>query len=168
MANLSGCRQADRARRADGAASARGDAHLDRRRDGSGRLGRFEAGFKGALRVRLMHAMVRSGMNRRPDWNYADWDQPVNQSTLAGTLLLFSLGNVLGSQALGLRFNRREKDAVFHLWRYIGYLLGVDVEVLPTSELLVLPMRPDGTADMSEEQLAGIVTRDSMIGVQRL
>jgi nitrile hydratase subunit alpha len=33
---------------------------------------------------------------------------------------------------------------------------------------LVLPMRPDGTADMSEEQLAAIVTRDSMIGVQRL
>jgi len=33
---------------------------------------------------------------------------------------------------------------------------------------LVLPMRPDGAADISEEQLAGIVTRDSMIGVQRL
>jgi nitrile hydratase len=33
---------------------------------------------------------------------------------------------------------------------------------------LVLPMRPDGTDGMSEEQLAGIVTRDSMIGVQRL
>jgi nitrile hydratase len=29
-------------------------------------------------------------------------------------------------------------------------------------------MRPNGTADMSEEQLAGIVTRDSKIGVQRL
>jgi hypothetical protein len=102
---------------------------------GPGALGRFEPGFKGTLRVRLMHAMVRAGMNRRDDWNYADWDQPVNQSTLAGTLLLFSLGNVLGSQALGLRFNRREKDAVYHLWRYIGYLIGVDVEVLPTSEL---------------------------------
>ena len=33
---------------------------------------------------------------------------------------------------------------------------------------LVLPMRPEGTADMSEEQLATIVTRDSMIGVRRL
>jgi nitrile hydratase len=33
---------------------------------------------------------------------------------------------------------------------------------------LVLPMRPDGTDEMSEDQLAGIVTRDSMIGVQRL
>ena len=33
---------------------------------------------------------------------------------------------------------------------------------------LVLPMRPSGTEGMSEDQLAGIVTRDSMIGVQRL
>ena len=30
---------------------------------------------------------------------------------------------------------------------------------------LVLPMRPAGTADWSEERLASIVTRDSMIGV---
>ena len=30
---------------------------------------------------------------------------------------------------------------------------------------LVLPRRPDGTEDLSEEQLAGLVTRDAMIGV---
>lgn len=30
---------------------------------------------------------------------------------------------------------------------------------------LVLPMRPEGTENWSEERLAGIVTRDSMIGV---
>ena len=30
---------------------------------------------------------------------------------------------------------------------------------------LVLPLRPDGTEDMSEEELAQLVTRDSMIGV---
>jgi nitrile hydratase len=29
---------------------------------------------------------------------------------------------------------------------------------------LVLPMRPRGTDGWSEEQLAGLVTRDSMIG----
>ncbi|MDG2421069.1 MAG: nitrile hydratase subunit alpha, partial [Gammaproteobacteria bacterium] len=30
---------------------------------------------------------------------------------------------------------------------------------------LVLPRRPEGTAHMSEEELASLVTRDSMIGV---
>jgi nitrile hydratase len=33
---------------------------------------------------------------------------------------------------------------------------------------LVLPERPEGTADWSEEQLAGIVTRDAMIGVRTI
>ena len=33
---------------------------------------------------------------------------------------------------------------------------------------LVVPERPEGTADLSEGQLAGLVTRDSMIGVARL
>jgi nitrile hydratase len=32
---------------------------------------------------------------------------------------------------------------------------------------LVLPQRPDGTAGMSEEELAELVTRDAMIGVAR-
>jgi nitrile hydratase len=33
---------------------------------------------------------------------------------------------------------------------------------------LVVPERPDGTEDLSEEELAKLVTRDSMIGVARL
>ena len=33
---------------------------------------------------------------------------------------------------------------------------------------LVLPMRPDGTDNLSEQELAALVTRDSMIGAQRL
>ena len=44
----------------------------------------------------------------------------------------------------------------------------VDIRVWDsTSEMryLVLPMRPDGTEGWSEEQLADLVTRDSMIGV---
>jgi hypothetical protein len=99
-----------------------------------GALERFAPGFTSTLRVRLMHAMVRAGMSRRPDWDFDQWDHPVNQSTMAGTLMLFSMGNVLGSQALGVRFSRREKDALFHFWRYVGFLLGVDAELLPADE----------------------------------
>ncbi|MDT5128484.1 MAG: nitrile hydratase subunit alpha [Mycobacterium sp.] len=48
---------------------------------------------------------------------------------------------------------------------------GVEIRVWDSSaeaRYLVLPMRPDGTNTLTEEQLVGIVTRDSMIGVQRL
>jgi nitrile hydratase subunit alpha len=55
----------------------------------------------------------------------------------------------------------------------MGTVITADVEIRvwdssAEARYLVLPMRPDGTGDMAEEQLAGIVTRDSMIGVQRL
>jgi len=47
---------------------------------------------------------------------------------------------------------------------------GVEVRVWDSSSeirYLVLPERPAGTEDMDEEELAGLVTRDSMIGVTK-
>ena len=53
-----------------------------------------------------------------------------------------------------------------------GTALGEDVQIRvwdSTSEMryLVLPERPAGTDEWSEEQLAALVTRNSMIGVER-
>ena len=47
----------------------------------------------------------------------------------------------------------------------------VDVRVFDSSadvRYLVLPMRPAGTEDMSEEELSALVTRDSLIGVTQV
>lgn len=54
-----------------------------------------------------------------------------------------------------------------------GVELGDDVDVHvhdSTAELryMVLPQRPDNTAGWSEEKLADLVTRDSLIGTQRI
>ena len=51
-----------------------------------------------------------------------------------------------------------------------GTVTADDVEIRvhdSTADLryMILPMRPDGTEDMDEEALAGLVTRDCMIGV---
>jgi hypothetical protein len=99
-----------------------------------GGLDRFAPGFTGTLRVRLMHAQVRAAMAQRPDWDYEAWDHPVNQIQIAGTLLLFSLVMLLGSRTLGLRFSARERAAAIHLWRYVGYLIGVHPDLLPATE----------------------------------
>ena len=57
--------------------------------------------------------------------------------------------------------------------REFGVEVGDEVEVRvwdSTAELryLVLPERPAGTEDMSEDELAGLVTRDAMIGVAKV
>jgi nitrile hydratase alpha subunit len=51
-----------------------------------------------------------------------------------------------------------------------GTMIPDDVEIRVSDStamvrFLVLPQRPEGTADCSEEQLASLVTRDAMIGV---
>jgi nitrile hydratase len=48
---------------------------------------------------------------------------------------------------------------------------GVAIEVWDSSSevrYMVLPERPPGTEDLSEEELAGLVTRDAMVGVARV
>jgi nitrile hydratase len=55
----------------------------------------------------------------------------------------------------------------------MGTILAEDVEIRvwdSSAEVryLVLPQRPDGTDDLDEDALAAIVTRDAMIGVERL
>ena len=57
--------------------------------------------------------------------------------------------------------------------REFGTQVGEDVEVRvwdSTADLryLVLPERPKGTEKLTEEQLAALVTRDSMVGVQKV
>ena len=45
---------------------------------------------------------------------------------------------------------------------------GVELRVLDSTadvRYLVVPQRPEGTDDLSEDELAALVTRDSMIGV---
>ena len=54
-----------------------------------------------------------------------------------------------------------------------GLELGDDIDVRvwdSSSEVryMVLPERPAGTESMSEQELVGLVTRDSMVGVERL
>ncbi|KZB85051.1 oxygenase MpaB family protein [Amycolatopsis regifaucium] len=121
-------------------------------------------GYESALRVRIVHAHVRAAMNRREDWDYAAWDKPVNQVQTAGTLLLFSLVYVFGTQLLGLRYSARERADILHLWRYVGWLMGVDEELLPAGEddawrLLWLLATTEFIPDDDSKRLAAALMR---------
>ncbi|WP_288048447.1 oxygenase MpaB family protein [Nocardia sp.] len=91
-------------------------------------------GYKATLRVRLVHAKVRAGLAATPGWDLNAWHHPLNQSQLAGTTMLFAWSLINGSRALGLKFTARERAAVYHQWRYTGFLLGIDTAILPVDE----------------------------------
>ena len=94
-----------------------------------GGLRRFAEGFKITVRVRLMHAQVRRLLWRSGRWN-PQWGQPVNQLYMAGTNAALSAGLIEGMQRFGFRIGNEDAEALLHMWRYSGYLSGIDPELL--------------------------------------
>ena len=97
-------------------------------------LSRFSEGFAMTVRVRLIHAQVRRLLFQSGQWHDDAWGAPINQCHMAGTNLMFSVGVLDGLSRLGYRFEQVEREALVHLWRYAGYLLGVDSELLIADE----------------------------------
>ncbi|HEY2220481.1 oxygenase MpaB family protein [Actinomycetospora sp.] len=99
-----------------------------------GGMARDGEGFRVTAHVRAMHALVNDRFERRDDWDSATLGLPVNRSDLAGTLALFSATAMLGVRVLGRRVPRADARAVMHLWRYVGWLMGVDEDWLFADE----------------------------------
>lgn len=93
-----------------------------------------QPGWKTSIHVRLMHAQVRYMLNRSEKWDREAWGEPLNQADTVATNLLFSYIFMHSLRALGFRFSAGERDSVMHLWRYAGYLMGVDERLLPANE----------------------------------
>ncbi|MCD8521286.1 MAG: DUF2236 domain-containing protein [Saccharospirillaceae bacterium] len=96
-----------------------------------GGLERGAAGYSAAVHVRVMHALVRRRLLQHPDWNSAEWGLPINQGDALATNVAFSMMMITGLSMLGWRFNHRDTEAVLHLWRYVAYLMGDDITLLP-------------------------------------
>ncbi|WP_459545098.1 oxygenase MpaB family protein [Nocardia sp. X0981] len=89
---------------------------------------RYGEGFKATVRVRVVHAYVRAGMNALPEWNHTEWGRPVNQLHMTVTMLPIVLAGLLNFP-LGHLFTRRECDALLHQYRYMAHVMGVVPEL---------------------------------------
>ena len=82
------------------------------------------------LKVRIMHAAVRYYTLKSGKWNDA-WGVPINQEDMAGTNLSFSLIVIRGLRLLGYSVSRSDQEAFMHLWAVIGYLTGLQTDLIP-------------------------------------
>jgi hypothetical protein len=124
-------------------------------------------GFRACLRIRYLHARIRSHLSRSPEWKPEEWGLPINQADMLGTNLLFSLGFLLGARTLGMSFARDEAESVIHLWRYVGYLLGIDEPLLPASvreaeRAMYLVGASQPSADDDSVELANALHREPL------
>lgn len=93
-----------------------------------------QPGHRMTLHVRLMHALVRDQLSRSPDWD-ADWlGLPINQVDMQATYLAFSAVHLLGLRLTGMLFAQEDADAVMHLWRVMGWLVGVEDSLMCDDE----------------------------------
>jgi len=99
-----------------------------------GGMRRHATGFASTVRVRWMHAHVRRLIRTSGRWHATQWGEPINQHDMAATTLLFSLAFVDGVRAFGFHVTPDELDDYLHLWRYNGYVMGVEPELLAAGE----------------------------------
>ena len=94
-------------------------------------MGRFSNGFKSAVQVRRIHAVVRGGLARSPNWKAELWGPPVSIMDTLSTSMGFWVPSVLSQKKLGHTLTRDEQFAMMTMWNYVGYLQGVPEELLP-------------------------------------
>ncbi len=87
-------------------------------------------GFDTAVRVRLLHGSIRSWLNKSPGFSEAYTGVPIDQTMLAMTLGLFDYLNLRSIARLGVRLSEDDLRAHHHMWRYIGYVIGIDERLL--------------------------------------
>ena len=90
-------------------------------------------GFAITVKVRVMHAQVRYLLRQTGRWRNEWWGAPINQHDMLATTLLFSLVFLDGIQQFGVSVDPEELEDYLHLWRYVGYVMGVEEGLLPTN-----------------------------------
>ncbi|HSF54826.1 MAG TPA: oxygenase MpaB family protein [Algoriphagus sp.] len=87
--------------------------------------------FLVCAKVRLIHAFSRYFiLKHSQDWN-SNFGNPVNQEDMLGTNLAFSQIVLRGLIKLGIGVSEKEHSVVLAYWKWIGELLGIDVEYWP-------------------------------------
>lgn len=95
-----------------------------------GGLHRRSEGYKRTVRVRMIHAFVRRHILSSVDWDTHDTGVPINQADLAYTVVEFMWLPVRSVQQLGIYYTPSDLAAIYSMWRYMGYLMGVDEDLL--------------------------------------
>lgn len=124
-------------------------------------------GYQSTIRVRLIHAFVRRHVEAMPDWRAGEWGVPINQTDMAATLVGSLVAPPLGSLGMGMLTTPADLDAIAHVTRYVGWLIGVEDEWLPRSfrdgvRVLYHTLTALANPDESSRQLAMPMLNDPL------
>lgn len=119
----------------------------------SGALKRDQKGIQAIQKVRLIHAAIRHFIIEA-GWDTDTLGKPINQEDMAVTLMTFSVAVLDGLKQFNIELDDKKKEAYIHTWKAIGFLLGIDADLLPENIIearLLLDRILDRQAIASEE-----------------
>lgn len=118
--------------------------------------------------VRLLHAYVRSTCDASGE--FGGQAAPVNQATQIGTLLLFCQASIESMAVMGVPLRQQEKDDYWHLWRYVGYLIGIDESAVPLTynDGLVARASPFYCERQQPDDTSRLLLRNTLVSVEGL
>ncbi|MET3537259.1 oxygenase MpaB family protein [Chryseobacterium limigenitum] len=89
-------------------------------------------GYEFAIKTRLIHSYARLSIKKHyKEWDTENWGEPINSWDMMATYIGFSLVFLHSLKKLGNTFSVEEEKGLFHLWKYVGYLLGIPEKLLP-------------------------------------
>ncbi len=96
-------------------------------------LHRENDGWKLSMRIRFVHARIRSLLSKSDDWNQEAWGAPVSAAHLGFAISVFSQRLLEYSLRVGAKYNDEEQISFLAVWRYAGYLMGIPETILYTN-----------------------------------
>lgn len=92
-------------------------------------------GYEFAIKTRLIHSYARLSIKKHyQSWDTENWGEPINSWDMMATYIGFSLVFIHSLYKLGNTFSEAEEKGLFHLWKYVGYLLGIPENLLPNDK----------------------------------
>jgi len=91
-------------------------------------------GFYSVITTRLIHSFSRMMIEKNPNWKPDLWGRPLNTWDMLATNLGFSIAFIDGLKKLNYHPTQKEIDGTLHLWKYVGYLIGIPENLLVNTE----------------------------------
>lgn len=99
----------------------------------SGESGNMER-IQACLKIRLIHAASRNLiLEKNPNWDMQKLGYPINIADMIATNIAFTLYFLYGLEKLGFQFSKKEEAGIFHLWKYVTWMLGVPEDLIPNN-----------------------------------
>ncbi|MCR5978701.1 DUF2236 domain-containing protein [Gordonia jinghuaiqii] len=124
------------------------------------------AGWVATLRIRLLHAYIRDILRNphgpdTPAWDEAEWGVPINQTYSVMTISCGFLAlPLLVARDFGIHYSSAEREAITHLWRWIGWVVGVDDDLLPANDDAASELfRVAGEFELEPDDSSKVLTR---------